>query len=190
MLRSRVASHLALAMPVVLGLVLSAGLGLLRTGPGTVAAASSTDAQLDAVALELPGDARLLRRLLRNLIENAADFATQEVRLRARWNDSQLVIEVMDDGPGFSAEIFEQIGEPYVTSRPSGRGRTAMNADSANGKQEGMGLGFFIAKTLLEKSGASVAFHNGKRGGAVVSARWPRESIEAPALRDLSALGA
>ena len=105
---------------------------------------------------------------LGNLIENAADFAAREVRLRARWNDSQLVIEVMDDGPGFSAEIFEQIGEPYVTSRPSGRGRTAMNADSANGKQEGMGLGFFIAKTLIERTGGKVAAANRMGGGAEI----------------------
>ena len=115
---------------------------------------------------------------LGNLIENAADFAAREVRLRARWNDSQLVIEVMDDGPGFSAEIFEQIGEPYVTSRPSGRGRTAMNADSANGKQEGMGLGFFIAKTLIERTGGKVAAANRMGGGAVVTATWPRGAID------------
>ncbi len=43
-----------------------------------------------------------------------------------------------------------------------------------------MGLGFFIAKTLLERTGARVEFRNGKGGGAIVAARWPREKVEAP----------
>src|SRR5262249_34400690 len=78
---------------------------------------------------------------LGNLVENAADFAAREVRLRARWNESELTIDVMDDGPGFSAEIFEQIGEPYVTSRPvQPASKTAHGPGT--GKPEGMGLGF------------------------------------------------
>lgn len=115
------------------------------------------------------------------LIENAADFAKFEVLVRARYDEAAVVIEIQDDGPGFAPEIIARLGQPYVTTRPQGEG-------SRSG-HEGMGLGFFIAKTLLEKSGATVAFHNGKRGGAIVTARWPREAIEAPALRDFSALG-
>jgi two-component system sensor histidine kinase RegB len=114
---------------------------------------------------------------LGNLIENAADFAAHEVRLRARWTDSQLVIEVMDDGPGFAAEIFEQIGEPYVTSRPGGRGRP-LAPDPSGGKQEGMGLGFFIAKTLIERTGGKLTAANRMGGGAIVTATWPRGAID------------
>ncbi len=114
---------------------------------------------------------------LGNLVENAADFAAREVRLRARWDDNELAIDVMDDGPGFAAEIFEQIGEPYVTSRPS----AAKNVPSDYGKEEGMGLGFFIAKTLIEQTGGTVVARNRNRGGAIVTVRWPRGAIDGEA---------
>jgi len=114
-----------------------------------------------------------------NLVENATDFAAKEVRLRAGWNDKELVIDVMDDGPGFASEIFEQIGEPYVTSRPSASSPAAptQKTSSDYGKQEGMGLGFFIAKTLIEQTGGAVVAQNGPRG-AIVTARWPRGAID------------
>jgi two-component system sensor histidine kinase RegB len=118
---------------------------------------------------------------LGNLIENAADFASKEVRLRARWDNSALAIEVMDDGPGFAAEIFEQIGEPYITSRPARRSPTDGEVNPADGKQEGMGLGFFIAKTLIEQTGGVVAAHNRMGGGATVTATWPRGAIDGDA---------
>ena len=123
---------------------------------------------------------------LGNLIENAADFASHEVRLRARWGEQDLMVDVMDDGPGFAAEIFEQIGEPYVTSRP-GRKTRPDGVDPADGKQEGMGLGFFIAKTLIEQTGGAVSARNRVGGGAIVSVRWPRGAIDgdAPPRQDL-----
>jgi two-component system sensor histidine kinase RegB len=113
-----------------------------------------------------------------NLIENAADFATKEVRLRARWDEKTLTVDVMDDGPGFAAEIFEQIGEPYVTSRPHHGKEFDKNAVVSDGKQEGMGLGFFIAKTLIEQTGGTVAARNKVGGGAIVTATWPRGAID------------
>jgi two-component system sensor histidine kinase RegB len=118
---------------------------------------------------------------LGNLVENAADFAASEVRLRGRWDEKELAIDVMDDGPGFAAEIFEQIGEPYVTSRPSG-GAPPKPAQSDYGKEEGMGLGFFIAKTLIEQTGGTVVAQNRSRGGAIVTASWPRGAIDGEAL--------
>jgi two-component system sensor histidine kinase RegB len=115
---------------------------------------------------------------LGNLIENAADFASSEVRLRARWDDHALTVDVIDDGPGFAAEIFEQIGEPYVTSRPHPRKELDNSASLADGKQEGMGLGFFIAKTLIEQTGGTVEARNKVGGGAIVTATWPRGAID------------
>jgi two-component system sensor histidine kinase RegB len=105
-------------------------------------------------------------------VENALDFAKSEVRLVGRYDKDSVAIEVRDDGPGFAPEIFAKLGEPYVTSRPSGE-----NSPSGH---LGMGLGFFIAKTLLERTGAIVDFRNERNSGAVVSIRWPREAIEAP----------
>jgi two-component system sensor histidine kinase RegB len=137
------------------------------------------------ISLDLqPGPAPQIWRVpeilhgLGNLIENAADFASKEVRLRARWNANALSIEVMDDGPGFAAEIFEQIGEPYVTSRPASRKDMHREVDPADGKQEGMGLGFFIAKTLIEQTGGDVTAANRVGGGAIVTVVWPRGAID------------
>jgi two-component system sensor histidine kinase RegB len=106
-----------------------------------------------------------------SFIENAMDFAKSEVRLVGRYDDDYVTVEIRDDGPGFAPEIFAKLGEPYVTSRPSGE-----NSPSGH---LGMGLGFFIAKTLLERTGAEVTFRNAREGGAVVAIRWPRGVIEA-----------
>jgi two-component system sensor histidine kinase RegB len=108
---------------------------------------------------------------LTSFLENAIDFAKTEVRLVGRYDADSVSIEVRDDGPGFAPEIFAKLGEPYVTSRP--------NAENSPSGHLGMGLGFFIAKTLLERTGAAVEFRNARGGGAVVTARWPRAAIEA-----------
>jgi len=107
-----------------------------------------------------------------SIVENAVDFARAEVLVIARFDQRSVVIEVRDDGPGFSAEVLAKLGEPYVTTRPGAEGSRTGHI--------GMGLGFFIAKTLLERTGATVDFRNGRRGGAGVSARWPRSALEAP----------
>jgi two-component system sensor histidine kinase RegB len=81
-------------------------------------------------------------------------------------------VEVRDDGPGFAPDVVARLGEPYVTSRPGAEGSRTGHV--------GMGLGFFIAKTLLERTGGAVTFRNAKRGvGAVVTVRWPRSLMEA-----------
>ncbi|HUO90647.1 MAG TPA: ActS/PrrB/RegB family redox-sensitive histidine kinase [Rhizomicrobium sp.] len=120
---------------------------------------------------------------LGNIIDNASDFANSRVRVKARWNASQLHISVEDDGPGFAPEIFERIGEPYITSRPGhfALGETELGPTGALDKHEGMGLGFFIAKTLLEQTGATVSAVNPDSGGARVSATWPRGVIDGEA---------
>jgi len=118
---------------------------------------------------------------LGNIIENAADFAQTLVAVKAGWDDQYLFISVADDGPGFAPEIFEALGEPYITSRP---GHHAL-VDSDMGpsgldKHEGMGLGFFIAKILLEQTGGEVKADNPASGGARVAIRWPRGVIDGP----------
>ena len=108
---------------------------------------------------------------LGNLIENATEFARSRVDVKAEWDPGGLIVTIADDGPGFPAEIMESIGEPYVTTRPAERDDGVLDEDSA-----GLGLGFFIAKTLLERSGATVSLANRTRGGtgAIVSVSWPR----------------
>ena len=111
---------------------------------------------------------------LGNLVENAVDFARSGVTLSATWDRQTVSVVIQDDGPGFSAEIMDRIGEPYVTTR--GRDR-----ERPSGEHGGMGLGFFIAKTLLERTGANVAFGNrpAPETGAVVTVVWPRRAMEA-----------
>lgn len=107
-------------------------------------------------------------------VENALDFADSEILISARFDAETISMEVRDDGPGFPADVLAKLGEPYVTTRPGAEGSRTGHI--------GMGLGFFIAKTLLERTGAHVTFQNGRPHGAVVSARWPRSKIEADAL--------
>ena len=107
-----------------------------------------------------------------SIVENAFDFARKEILVTARFDAETVSVEVRDDGPGFSSQVLAKLGEPYVTSRPG--------AEGSRSGHVGMGLGFFIAKTLLERTGAAVEFRNGRGGGAIVAARWPRVRIEAP----------
>ena len=117
---------------------------------------------------------------LGNIIENAADFAKTLVAVKAEWDDSELRISVTDDGPGFAPEIFEALGEPYITSRPGHRAlaETEIGPHGSLDEHEGMGLGFFIAKILLEQTGGVVKASNPPGGGAQVSVRWPRGVID------------
>ncbi|CCE08609.1 putative two component sensor histidine kinase (RegS); membrane protein [Bradyrhizobium sp. STM 3843] len=106
-----------------------------------------------------------------NILENAVDFARDAVEVNAWWNNETVEIAVSDDGPGFAPDILKRIGEPYLSRR---RG----NDDSQGG---GLGLGVFIARTLLERTGAKVSFTNRPfpDHGAVVQIIWPRQRFEA-----------
>jgi two-component system sensor histidine kinase RegB len=119
---------------------------------------------------------------LGNIIENAADFARTLVAVSASWDAQYLDVTVTDDGPGFAPEIFEALGEPYITSRPSRHalGDTELGPVGALDKHEGMGLGFFIAKILLEQTGGVVRAVNPPGGGAQVAIRWARGVIDGP----------
>lgn len=110
---------------------------------------------------------------LGNLIENAVDFARARAEVAARWNAQEVVLTFADDGPGFAPEVIGRIGEPYVTTR-------AARPGTQRDEQTGLGLGFFIAKTLLERSGATLAFANRAwpESGAVVRVRWRRADFE------------
>jgi two-component system sensor histidine kinase RegB len=114
---------------------------------------------------------------LGNLVENAVDFARGTVQVAADWTSDDVSVTIIDDGPGFAPEIMDRIGDPYVTSRRQRK----MNVGSETGG--GLGLGFFIAKTLLERAGATLEFENraAPDRGAVVRVRWGRGDFEQPA---------
>lgn len=109
---------------------------------------------------------------LGNLVENAVDFARNKVVVTAQWDTETVRVTIADDGPGFSTSIISRLGEPYVTTRaPIGHNKA--------GEQAGMGLGFFIAKTLLERSGARLELRNenSPKNGAMVTVIWRRHDI-------------
>jgi two-component system sensor histidine kinase RegB len=106
---------------------------------------------------------------LGNIIENAVDFADTTVEIEARWDDRAIVIAIRDDGPGISDLVIDRLGDPYVTTRGGQR------LESSGG----LGLGFFIAKTLLERTGARLTVENRAPAarGASVTVEWPRAAI-------------
>ncbi|HEU0082897.1 MAG TPA: ActS/PrrB/RegB family redox-sensitive histidine kinase [Bradyrhizobium sp.] len=107
-----------------------------------------------------------------NILENAVDFARATVEVNAWWNKETVEIVISDDGPGIAPDVLKRIGEPYLSRR---RG-----ADEAQGEHGGLGLGVFIARTLLERTGAKVSFSNRTfpDHGAVVQIVWPRSRFE------------
>jgi two-component system, sensor histidine kinase RegB len=118
-----------------------------------------------------------------NILENAVDFAHTTVEVNAWWNNDTVEIVISDDGPGFAPDILKRIGEPYLSRR---RGADEASSEHANLERSGLertglGLGVFIARTLLERTGAAVSFTNRifPDHGAVVQIAWPRGRFEA-----------
>ncbi len=131
---------------------------------------------------------------LRNLVQNAVDFARSTIWIEAVWTDDVISVRIIDDGQGFPPHLIGRIGDPFVRKRRSETDRKARPG------YEGMGLGLFIAKTLLERSGAELSFANGvdpllpesldvERRGAVVEVVWPRSKIVVDTSRTGTALG-
>jgi len=118
-----------------------------------------------------------IRYGLGNLVENAVDFAHTRVEIFAHWDADEVSVTISDDGPGFAPEILNRLGEPYVTHRrPAPRGPGEGDADTVFG----LGLGFFIAKTLLERSGAKLSLVNQAPPlhGATIKVTWNRADFE------------
>ena len=118
---------------------------------------------------------------LRNLVQNAVDFAESRVWIEVRWGAGQIRIRITDDGQGYPQDLLGRLGDPFLSRRARGQGRDRPG-------YEGMGLGLFIAKTLLERSGAQVRFFNAAdpflvaedmagKSGAVVEVIWPHDAL-------------
>ena len=154
-----VAPHRLVAVPIE-----------VRTGPAAEVVPGSPSA-VEPITERNPG----VLYGLGNLLENAVDFADTKVEVDAHWSKDEVRIVIADDGSGFPPYVLEQLGEPFVTTRPAQSFR-----QEAPDEHIGMGLGFFIAKTLLERSGATLALANRPQpqAGAVVTVAWPRSRFE------------
>jgi two-component system, sensor histidine kinase RegB len=111
---------------------------------------------------------------LTNLVENAVDYAASRVDITAFWDRDLIRLTIADDGPGFAPNVFGRLGEPFVTTRAQ--------VDSEDKEEaQGMGLGIFIAKTLLERTGAAIRLQNREppESGARVEVVWRRAELQA-----------
>ena len=133
---------------------------------------------------------------VRNLVQNAVDFARSTVWIDLDWTDERLLLRVGDDGRGYPSELLGRIGDPFLRRRSGG------GSDAERPNYAGMGLGLFIAKTLLERTGAALTFANGSGApvgeatdgpsrptGAIVEVVWSRDALEVPRARTRGALG-
>jgi Signal transduction histidine kinase len=131
---------------------------------------------------------------LRNLVQNAVDFCETTVWIDIAWSADDIRLRIIDDGAGFPASVIGRIGDPFM------HGRRADKEFEKRPGYQGMGLGLFIAKTLLERTGAEIAFsngsdphdlhlHAGRRSGAIVELSWQRHMISVPEGEQNKALG-
>ena len=105
---------------------------------------------------------------LKNFIENAVDFASSAVVLNGEWDDNTLILTIDDDGHGFDPSILGRLGQPYVSRR-----QRPKQVDELAG---GLGLGVFIATTLIERTGGKVMFGKSPQGGAQIKLVWSRKN--------------
>ncbi len=104
---------------------------------------------------------------LGNIIQNAVQFARTSVDVQVAWSHQSITVTVRDDGPGFAPAVLDRVGEPYISSRGEGH----------------LGLGIFIAQSLLQRTGGRVAVRNlrgagGRVTGGEVTITWPRASLD------------
>lgn len=121
--------------------------------------------RVSVAPIEFPLEPQALEQVLSNLLGNAVDALAGEsngvIELRASMGDGELLLEVVDNGPGFPPELCERITQPFFSTKPLG---------------QGLGLGLPIVSDLVEGSGGRFEIANGESGGTVVRARWPTKA--------------
>jgi two-component system sensor histidine kinase RegB len=132
----------------------------------------------DPVTPMLPRRPELIHGL-GNILQNAIEFAREEVKVAIAWNAAEMTISISDDGVGFPRDLLDRLGDPYLSHGAEPK-KAAKKTPDRKGERKGdhMGLGIFIAQQLIERSGGSVSFQNNAYGGAEVIATWPRSAFE------------
>jgi two-component system sensor histidine kinase RegB len=104
---------------------------------------------------------------LRNFIGNAVKYSNSSVDITLESNNKITEVKVCDDGPGFSEDILNVLGEPYIRSK-----------NKIISSKSGLGLGTFIGKTLLERMKANVKFDKcPQTNGAMVTIKWQTKDL-------------
>lgn len=107
---------------------------------------------------------------LGNLLQNAIEFAREEVKVVIAWTRTEIVLTITDDGPGFPQDVRRRLGDPYLSGAGEG-------LDQGQRQGDHMGLGIFIAQNLIERTGGTVSFSNHDYGGAEARVAWPRGAL-------------
>ena len=107
--------------------------------------------------------------------QNAIQFAHESVDISVVWNNRTITLTLHDDGPGFDPQILGRLGDPLISNREQ-----VQKISGSRKEEDGehMGLGVFIATTLLAHTGGKVTYSNHVNGGAVVTIVWPRQRLE------------
>ena len=103
---------------------------------------------------------------LRNFIENSLKFADNKIDILVNQNKKNVIVTISDDGQGFSNDIIQKLGQPYLSS------------SEINLERKGMGLGIFISKNLLERTSAKLKFRNKKNSGAEIRISWTTNQLQ------------
>ena len=103
---------------------------------------------------------------LRNIIDNAIKFSNKLIEIEIFTQNKKIGINICDDGDGFRQDIIQKLGEPYV------------NSTLVDKNKKGLGLGIFISKTLLERTGAKILFQKSSLGGALIKVLWEEKNLK------------
>lgn len=129
--------------------------------------ASRVDAELgdSAQAVVVNGVSKLLRRVVRNLLENARRYSDGPVHVTVELQGTDAVLRVCDHGPGVPAAERERIFEPFYRMR------------GASEREGGVGLGLALVRSITERHHGTVHCEDNPGGGACFVVRLPCEQM-------------
>lgn len=113
-------------------------------------------------APDVTGEQTLSQTLL-NLLNNAADVSPEGVEIEGRWDQQEIIIEILDRGPGISAQVAHRAMEAFFTTKAPG---------------QGFGLGLFLANATVERLGGKIRLFNRSGGGACTQVTLPLCSFQ------------
>ena len=102
-----------------------------------------------------------LAQAITNILNNAADASPGAVDIDGRWTEEELTLDIADRGTGLAPEIAKRAGEPFLST-----------------KQEGLGLGLFLAYTTLNRFGGAVQLLNREGGGTLCRLTLPLVALK------------
>lgn len=147
------------------------------------ASTRSHDLQVDLPGGEIlvVADANALRRVLCNLVENSIKYTPDggSIRLSAKLEDEEVVIRISDTGCGIEASDVPHVFEKFYRGRPS-TSANGVNSGASALEAPGIGLGLYLARTIIEEFGGRICVESSNNGGTTLAVSLPlfRENVE------------